>query len=347
MRPATPDEIERWDQLVAANPDGGDPLQGKAFAETKAKFGFKPFYGLLDAAGKQTAVLYLTRSVWGLGELKYVPKGPGVVSVDQYRDFIAAAKTQAGEAFVLKSEPQILKSKEAEAALSKLGLVKVRDIQFNQTATILVDLLPSEDEILASFRQKTRYNVRYAEKHGVTIEAAEPTDANLRQMYTLMRATRDRAGFYLRSYDYFETFWKLHAEQGSGQLFFARYEDKVLAGDFVTWLGKKGLYKDGGSTRQHSNLQAPYLLQWEVMRFLKAKGVEFYDLHGVPPADKLDDESHPLHSLVLFKTGFNAEVTEYVGTWDLPLSDKYRLWTKIGERAAMVYSNRVKKQLFY
>ncbi len=347
MRPATPEEIGRWDELVSANPDGGDPLQGRAFAETKAQFGFKPFYGLLDAAGKQTAVLYLTRPVWGLGELKYVPKGPGTVTPDQYSEFITANKADAGNAFVIKSEPQILKSPEAEQALGKLGLVKVRDIQFNQTATVLVDLRPSEDEILASFRQKTRYNVRYAEKHGVLIEAAEASDANLKQMYALMQATRDRAGFYLRSYDYFETFWKLHAQAGSGQLFFAKYEGKVLAGDFVTFLGKKGLYKDGGSTREHSNLQAPYLLQWEVMRFLKNKGVEFYDLHGVPPADRLDDESHPLHSLVLFKTGFNSEVTEYVGTWDLPLSSKYGLWTKLGERAAMIYSNRVKKQLFY
>lgn len=347
MRPANQEEIEKWDDLVAANPDGGDPLQGKAFAETKAKFGFEPVYGLVDTSAGQTAVLYLTRPVWGLGELWYVPKGPGTVTIEHYLDVTTAARAYIKHGLVLKTEPQIIKSAEVVRAIGKKGLVRSKDIQFNQTATILVDLKPSEDEILASFKQKTRYNVRYAQKHGVTIEAVEPIEANFKQMYALMQATRDRAGFYLRSYDYFETYWRLHAQQGSGQLFFARYDNKVLAGVFAAFLGRKGLYKDGGSTREYSNLQAPYLLQWEVIRFLKSKGVEAYDLHGVPPSDRLEDASHPLHSLATFKTGFNPNVTEYVGTWDLPLNSKYPLWVKYGERLAAAYSHRIKKQLFY
>lgn len=347
MKPASPEQIENWDKLVASNPDGGDPLQGKAFAATKAKYGWEPVYGLVEAAGAKVAVLYLTRSISGLGALWYVPKGPGIVTTDQFKDFIEAHKTDTGNKLLLKTEPQIISSSEAQASLAKLKLVRVRDIQFNQTATVLVDLRPPEGEILASFKQKTRYNVRYAEKNGVVVEAAEPTEANLKQMYVLMQATQERAGFYLRDYDYFQTFWAEHAKQGSGQLFFAKYEGKVLAGVFASYLGKKGLYKDGGSTREHSNLQAPYLLQWEVMRWLKAKGVEIYDLHGVPSTDKLEDETHPLHSLAHFKLGFNQQVTEYVGTWDLPLNFPYGIWRSYGERLAMIYSHRIKKQLFY
>jgi len=347
MRPASEDEIKRWDELVSANPDGGDPLQGRAFAETKARFGWKPFYGLLTVGESEVAVLHLIRNVSGLGELWYAPKGPGITAVGQFEKYIDLKRQHAGHAFLLKSEPQILKSAEAEAALRRQKLVKARDIQFNQTATVLVDLKPSEDDIIASFKQKARYNVRYAEKHGITVEVAESTEANWRQMYALMQATQARAGFYLRDYSYFETFWKEHAKRGSGQLFFAKLEDQVLAGVFAAFVGKKGLYKDGGSTREHSNFQAPYLLQWEVMRWLKSKGIETYDLHGVPPADRLEDETHPLHSLVLFKTGFNAEVTEYIGTWDLPLSPAYGRWRKYGERLAMIYSHRIKKQLFY
>ncbi len=79
---------------------------------------------------------------------------------------------------------------------------------------------------------------------------------------------------------------------------------------------------------------APHLLQWEVMRWLRARGVQTYDLVATPPASQLDD-SHPLFGLYRFKSGFSEHITEFVGTWDLPLRPRaYALWERWGERAA-------------
>ena len=76
-------------------------------------------------------------------------------------------------------------------------------------------------------------------------------------------------------------------------------------------------------------------MQWRIMQWLKAHGVTEYDLHGTPPADQIDNPKHPLAGLARFKTGFNAEVTEYAGTYDIALSSlSYRVWTRIGERIA-------------
>jgi lipid II:glycine glycyltransferase (peptidoglycan interpeptide bridge formation enzyme) len=267
-----------------------------------------------------------------------------VVSPEQLRDVVEA--NLDAPAFLIKMEPEII---QPELKLKSLfGLVKApRDIQYN-TSTVIVDLKPNEDEILASLKQKTRYNVRLAEKKGVQVEAVEATETNFRKMYELMQATQKRAGFYLRDYAYFHDFWMRHAEAKRGQLFFASFEGKILAGDFVTYAGTKGLYKDGGSIREHSELQAPYLLQWEVIRWLKAQGVTEYDLHGTPPADQIDNPSHPLAGLARFKTGFNPVITEFVGVWDQPLdAAKYAKWNKYGERVAAGYARRVKKELFY
>lgn len=346
-RAATPAELERWDELILDNPDGGNVLQCRAFAETKARFGWKPRYGLFQADKQEIAVLYLTRQIKGLGSLYYVPKGPGIANLAQLQAFLAevSSTTTASPIFMLKLEPELPASDSTR--LTELGLVKARDIQYNVN-TVIVDLRSDEDTLLSSFKQKTRYNVRLAQRHQVTVTAAESTEENLQTMYELMRVTTSRAGVHLRSYDYFRTFWTEHAHRGCGQLFFASYQGKTLAGAFVTYLGTKALYKDGGSVREHTEVQAPYLLQWEVMRWLKARGVEEYDLHGTPPADRLEDPTHQLHSLARFKLGFNPNVTEFVGTWDLPLKPtQYQLWTKAGERAATRWSLHMKQQLFY
>lgn len=131
-------------------------------------------------------------------------------------------------------------------------------------------------------------------------------------------------------------------------MFQAKYEGKVLAGAYVTFVGKKALYKDGGSIRENQEVQAPYALQFEIMRWLREKGIEEYDLHGVPPKSQIDNPDHPLAGLARFKTGFNQEITEYIGTFDLVMNQSaYRVWRRIGERLAMTYEIRTKKRLFY
>ena len=92
---------------------------------------------------------------------------------------------------------------------------------------------------------------------------------------------------------------------------------------------------------------APHLLQWEVMCWLRERGVESYDLVAVPPAAELNP-SHPLFGLYRFKSGFSDRITEYVGTWDLPISRRrYAAWNAIAERAAHQWAYRVRHDLLY
>ena len=344
MRPANPEEIARWDELVVANPDGGNVLQAKAFGETKSRHGWQAKYFMMGSV----AILVLARRVPLLGELWYVTKGPGVTDLAGLKQFVQVAQELPDKPFMIKIDPEILAETIKPTELKKLGYIEApRNIQYNVT-TAIIDLVPSEDDILASFKQKTRYNVRLAGKKGVVCEAVPTDQAAIDTMYDLTIAMTQRANVYLRSKSYFSDFWRLHSEQGTGQMFLARYEGKVLAGAFVTHLGSKALYKDGGSIREHSDVQAMAGLQWEAMRWLKAHGVTEYDLHGTPPPDKIDDPTHPLAGLARFKTGFQQHITEYIGTYDLPLDkDVYDRWCRFGERAAVTYEFRVKRQLFY
>jgi lipid II:glycine glycyltransferase (peptidoglycan interpeptide bridge formation enzyme) len=346
VRPASPQELGRWDELVAANPDGGQILQTRAWGEFKRAHRWAPHY-LLSESDPNVAILMLQHSVPGLGVLGYVPKGPGVARTEALPAVIDGLRATAGSTFAIKVEPEIEQSAEAVSALRSMGLEKSRhDVQISR-ATIIVDLRPDEDAMLASFKPKSRYNIRLAERRGVTVAPVPLDDTSIDTMYSLMASTRDRAGFTLRSKAYFSQYWRLHAAAGQGQLFFASLGGQVLAGVFATYLGSKAWYKDGGSTKEHAAVMAPHLLQWEVMRWLKARGVEAYDLVAVPPAAELTS-AHPLFGLYRFKSGFSERITEYVGTWDLPIRRRrFAAWNAVAERAAHQWAYRVRHDLLY
>ncbi len=346
MRRASPQELGGWDGLVAENPDGGQILQTRAWGEFKRAHRWAPEY-LVSDSGQRVAILELRHSVPGLGVLGYVPKGPGVTAVAELPALLEGLRATAGSAFVIKVEPEIAQSAAAVAALREMGLEKSRhDVQISR-ATIIVDLRPDEEAMLASFKPKCRYNIRLAQRRGVTVAPVALEATSIDTMYALMASTRDRAGFTLRSKEYFAQYWQLHAAAGQGQLFFASLDGAVLAGVFATYIGRKAWYKDGGSTKEHASVMAPHLLQWEVMRWLRARGVEAYDLVAVPPAAELNP-SHPLFGLYRFKSGFSDQITEYVGTWDLPLQRRrFAAWNAVAERAAHQWAYRVRHDLLY
>jgi len=346
IRDAAAAEVERWDDLVRANPDGGHILQSRGWGEFKAKHGWEPRHLVWEREAAAVAVLVLQRGFPGFGRMWYAPKGPGVTTEADLLAFCRDLAAMRPRAFAFRLEPDVENDAVSPDTLQAAGIVKApSDIQINR-ATIILDLAPDEEALLNSFKSKTRYNIRLATRKEVTVAPVPPTPENLDAMYDMMGSTRDRAGFFLRPRAYYHGYWKLQAELGQGQLFLASYAGRPLAGAFVTWLGAKAWFKDGGSTREEQNRMPSYLLQWEIMRWLKARGVTSYDLVGVPPPHQMD-ASHSLFSLVQFKTGFSEDVTYYMGTWDLPLSPRYRWWAKLGERAAASIHRRRERDLLW
>jgi peptidoglycan pentaglycine glycine transferase (the first glycine) len=337
VRQATKAEIADWNALVLANPDGGEILQSKDWARFKERHDWKPHYLVFDEL--PLAALCLSRRVPGLGELWYCPKGPGVKSVDELNQIGKAIKAARPKAFAVKAEPEI------SINLGIDGWVKAPfDIHISQ-ATYVVNLKHTPDELLASFKQKTRYNIRLAEKHGVLAYPVPATEEFCQKLYELLEATQRRAGFVIRSKDYCFDYWKTLSEAGQGQIFLADHDGQTVAGVFVQILGEKAWYKDGGSRREASSVMAPYLTQWEVMKWLKDRGVTSYDLLGAP---RQGDETSPLKGLVQFKSGFGGEFKEFIGTYDLPLQGlKYWLWRRLLERLTLAYHTRIKHNLWY
>ena len=341
-----PEQMLAWDQQIAANPDGGNTFQSAEFGETKKLNHWEPIYRTFDGI----AVTILQKPIKYLGNYWYIPKGPGFADTHNLKTFVQqiSAEAKLHNVFAIKFEPELLKTVENHRALASLGLVSSRVIQPN-SSTVLVDISPSLEEISANLNQKARHAINRATRDGVTIKAMPFTAENTKIMYDLLVATA--AGRFeqsIRPYDYYYRFWSNFYDTGRGSLFFAYHEGQVVSAAFAMYLGKKSTYKDGASVRDKQVYGASHLLQWEIIKWMKERGVTQHDLCGSPPSDRINDTTHPHHGVGKFKTSFNKQITDYVGAFDLPLHRfKYWLWIKIGERLTLRQYYKKHKQQWY
>jgi lipid II:glycine glycyltransferase (peptidoglycan interpeptide bridge formation enzyme) len=190
-----------------------------------------------------------------------------------------------------------------------------------QPADTVIVALTDDESLQGRMHKKTRYNIRLAEKKGVTVERAG-VEA-LGEWYALYRETAARDKISIHSETYYRDLFS-HAPDLS--LWLARFEGKLLAGNVVLLHGTQAVYLYGASSNEHRNLMAPYALQWAAMVDSRNRGAVEYDLFGIPPTD---DPAHPMHGLYRFKNGFGGDRVHRHGAWDRvfrPLA--WTLWTK-------------------
>ena len=181
----------------------------------------------------------------------------------------------------------------------------------------------TEEELLASFHQKTRYNIRLAMRKGVEVRVCGKE--MIPAFSELMLVTGVRDGFVTRQPEYFSAMLDNLGEHC--RLYMAFYEGEPIAGTLAIWYGDKVWYLYGASSNEHRNLMPNYLLQWEMIRWAVEKNCRIYDFRGVPG---LVPEDHPLYGLVKFKRGFNGDYTEFVGEMDLILKPFINRSAKLG-----------------
>ncbi len=326
-RYATAEEIAQWDSLILANPDGGNVFSSYEYSEVKKLNGYSVRYVIVG----HLTITVLEKQTPPFGRLWYLPKGPNVTSGKQLFDTLKALKPLAKKAgvFVIRIESEL--SRSCQPTLERHGLKKAAAIIPNPS-TITLDISQPLTTVLESLPQKGRHAIRRAERDGVKVTSVPSTEVNCKKMYTLLSETAE-GQFGIRSYNYYKTFWQSFEQAGLGQLFFAYYEDRVVAGAYAMTFGTKSTYKDGASVRERTAYGASHLLQWKVIEWAKSRGVTIHDFCGSPPSEEINNPDHPHHGVGMFKTAFNKQVTDYIGCYDDVISTtNYKLWKKIGER---------------
>jgi lipid II:glycine glycyltransferase (peptidoglycan interpeptide bridge formation enzyme) len=182
-------------------------------------------------------------------------------------------------------------------------------------ATVLLNIDQSDEAILAQMHQKCRYNIKVAQKHGVTVAPSSDISA----FYALLERTGKRDAFKIHQKSHYTRF--LESLEGSF-LLLAWHENTPIAGLLgVTWR-TTGTYYYGASSYEHRSLMAPYLLQWQAIQHCKNRGCRSYDLLGIDPPG---GRATAWQGVTEFKRKFGGEVVYY------PREQEYMLrpWTAL------------------
>jgi lipid II:glycine glycyltransferase (peptidoglycan interpeptide bridge formation enzyme) len=343
-RPATPDEVDRWNSIISENPDGGNVMQGREFAEHKRMTGWTPVY--LHLGG--VALTVLQKTVLPFGRYWYVPKGPGLEDAASLVALLPDLKSFAAGrgVFGIKIDPELPADPSVEGMLQAAGLVRVANVQPN-VSTVILDISGDLEAIEASFGSNTRNNIRAARKAGVETRVVDVDDENCAIFYRLLAETAE-GSFSIRSEQYYTGFWQRHARARTGAFLFAYVDGEVVSADFIMVLDTKASRKDAASTRKRTVRGASALLEVAAIQELKTRGVTEYDLCGAPPSAEAKNKDHEHYGIGMFKTGFNPTITDFVGTFDLPVKPlQHRAWLRIGERAALKIHRMRRNESWY
>ena len=313
-----------WERWLVQFPDV-HILQTANWGALKAAFGWEPVRIVIESPehGPIGAQILFRKLPFGL-KMGYLAKGPvGVQELpfdspawaDLWREVDAVCRQR--HAVFLMVEPDIWRTESAEQAPPPPGF-KPAGQSIQPLRTILVDLAGSEDQLLARMKQKTRYNIRLAQKRGVLVHPWNDLNA----FFRLMTTTGDRDEFGVHSQDYYTHAYELFQPHSQCELMVAVYEEQPLAAIMVFIRGKRAWYFYGASADAHRELMPTYLLQWEAIRWARSQGCSQYDLWGVPDAseDTLEanftDRSDQLWGVYRFKRGFGGQVQRARGPWD-------------------------------
>lgn len=180
--------------------------------------------------------------------------------------------------------------------------VKTQDVQ--PSKTLVLDLNKTEDDLLKGMHQKTRYNIKLAEKKGVKI--IEGDASRFEEFWGLMAQTSDRDEFNTHGRSYYQAM--LDLPKDFLKLVFAEYKGKVIVGNIVVFFGDTASYIHGGSSNEDREVMAPHLLQWHTIKLAKELGFRYYDLYGI--------SEHRWPGVTRFKQGFGGREINYPGTFD-------------------------------
>lgn len=216
-------------------------------------------------------------------------------------------------AFIFKLDPDIsVKDETFTQILKELGIETKKNIK-NIRQVIQPKYVfrlniknKTEEEILKSFHEKTRYNIRLSARKGVTVR--EGLREDIKTFYEIMLKTGKRDGFFIRPISYFE---KIYDEMGPKhtKILLAEYEGKAIATVLPILYGNKVWYLYGGSINEHRNLMPTYLLQWEMIKWAVENKCDWYDFRGVSGFKNPND---PQYGVYKFKKGFNGEFIEFI-----------------------------------
>jgi lipid II:glycine glycyltransferase (peptidoglycan interpeptide bridge formation enzyme) len=309
-----------------------DFLQSNQWRKFQESVGRKTY--LINSEYFYASIIEHTLSI--VGRYFYVPRGPQI----RIKNYDLGIKNNLDRLIALAKKVKIgwiridPESEEVLELIKKAADCKVQkaphDMQPKEL--FIIDINQSESEILARMKQKTRYNIRLAEKHEVKVTSvsngSESQNKYFEEFLRLVKITAQRDGITAHPENYYRKMWETLPVE-TARLYMAEYEEKIIAANLMIFYGDATIYLHGASDNEHRNVMAPYLLHWQAIKDAKAKGFKNYDFGGV------SDDNEKWKGITKFKLGFSESTRpiKFPGSYDIVINKKnyilYRILEKI------------------
>jgi lipid II:glycine glycyltransferase (peptidoglycan interpeptide bridge formation enzyme) len=168
----------------------------------------------------------------------------------------------------------------------------------NTYRTFVVDLAPPLEELRKNLDRKWRNQLTRGEKNNLTVIAGNGIE-EYRAFCEIYRQMRQRKTFETTvDEDEFMRIQEELPESHRMRILLCQENGVTVAGMVATAMGDSAIYLLGATSDQGLNAKGAYLLQWNMIQWLKENGTRWYDLGGIDP------EANP--GVYHFKKGFSG-----------------------------------------
>jgi len=219
-------------------------------------------------------------SYFGFGMTLIVMMGPLVNgkkdnSLTLFKHLIRELENYCRENKVIRIQIRVPVNWDMDKVMDDLEYTEVTNL-----SNYVVDFRNGIDYLWNNISHNKRRNIRKAIKEEVEIYESHDFE-DLKKFYSMLEAARDRGGFSIYPYCWYDACWELYPEELS-RVFLARWRDEIVSGVFTVIHGNTiygigaGSYKEGWKVRSND------IMHWKVMEWASEKGYTKYHLGLIP-----------------------------------------------------------------
>ena len=241
---------KQWNDFVANNSDPVSFLQSFEWGEFNKKVLGNEItrWAVIEEDEIKIAFTFIKKSLPAGNFYWYCPRG--LIWHKNYRDkrvnaygpIIKKMESELAPAIFMRTCPPTPYREHIEGFLGRLGYRKPKILTSSKEpeTTWVLDLDSSDDELLSEMHQKTRYNIRLAEKKGVKVrEMTEKTKASDTDIfYNLSKGTAERNKIKIYGKDYYKKMINFFTSKYSDvelKMYIAEKENKPLSAAIVIY----------------------------------------------------------------------------------------------------------------
>lgn len=312
-----------WDAFVESAPHGHH-VQTSLWGLVKSTLGYHSYRIIVSKKGNIVAGgQLLIKQLFPYIAISYMPKGP--IFPQEEPSFVATIFSNLKH-LVRSHHIQLLVIQPPTEYPEFTMLLNQHRFQpgwldIAPTATILLDLTPDFDQILARMKRQTRQNIHRSAREGIVVREGNQDD--LPAFYHLHLTTSQRQKFSPYPEQYFTSMWRSFAPHNYIKLIIAEFESEPVSALLLIPFGDTVIAKTLGWSGQYAERRPNDAVFWASIQWAKTHGYRCFDFEGIDRRGaEIMMSGQPLpenlqHSPDFFKLGYGGLVSLPPKPYDL------------------------------